>query len=370
MRHKTAVPHRKTTKPDPELYRPDLYINREISLIAFERRVLQEAQSERHSLLERVKFLSFVSSQLDEFIMVRLAGLQDQSLAQVKEVGPDAMLPSQQLETLRALILELYHDQHRSLCDELLPRLAEAGIGVLDYAQLSRAQREAADSYFHSAILPVLTPLGVDPGHPFPHISSRSLNLAVTLRDPVAGELFARVKVPATLRRLVPVPSGARERVRLNGHGPLPRSTFAWLEQLIAAHLGQLFPGIDVIAAHPFRVLRDADLEIQSDEADDLLETVEQGLRQRRFGSAVCLMVQPEMTAAVRELLREKLEMEARDVWELEGPLGLGDLDQLTSLDRPDLKDPPFVARVPIELRRGQDPFTAIRHNDLLLHHP
>jgi polyphosphate kinase len=370
MRSKAATAHHRATKSDPELSRPELYINREFAAVAFIRRVLEEAQSTRHQLLDRVRFLSFVTNQLDEFLVVRVAGLKDQALAQVTDVGPDGLLPGQQLEGLRPRIMALFHEQRRTLRDEIQPALAEAGIAILDYAQLSRSQREAADVYFHQAILPVLTPLGVDPGHPFPHISSRSLNLAVTLQDPVAGELFARLKVPATLRRFVAVPTSSRERARMNGHGPLARQTFVWLEQLIAAHLGQLFPGIEVIAAHPFRVLRDADFEVQVDEAGDLLDTIEQGLRQRRFGSVIALMVQPEMPHAVRELLCENLEMDPDDIWELESPLGLGDLEQLTSLDRPDLKAPPLVASVPAELRRGQDPFSAIRHSDLLLHHP
>jgi polyphosphate kinase len=352
-----------------KLRRPDLYINREVSAVAFIRRVLEEAESDRHPLLERVKFLAFVGSQIDEFLMVRYAGLLDQLEAQVNEVGPDGMLPGQQLAALRPLVLDLMRDQRVCLRGDLLPRLAAAGIDLLDYTQLTKAQREAAASYFRAEILPVLTPLGVDPSHPFPHISNRSLNLAVSLRDPVAGELFARLKVPATLPRLVAIPP-TPSRARLGEHSPLRRYAFVWIEQLIAAHLDLLFPGIDVLAAYPFRVVRDADIEIQSDEAGDLLATVEQGLRERRFGSVTNLTVQPEMPASLRELLRANLELDADNVWECDGPLGLSDLGELLDLDRPDLKDPPLVARVPVELRRGQDPFAAIRRNDLLLHHP
>ncbi len=349
--------------------RPELYINRELSLIEFERRVLDQAQSSRHPLLERVKFLAFVSTQVDELIMVRMAGLYDQLDAQVSDVGPDGMSPGQQIDALRRLINDLLRDQRHILKGELLPRLAESGISVLDYTELTRAQREAAGAYFRSEILPVLTPLGVDPSHPFPHISSRSLNLAVILHDPVAGELFARIKVPNTLKRLVPVPLPPRERAKGEQNGTR-RFAFVWLEQLISAHLDLLFPGMEIVAAHPFRVLRDADFEIQSDEAGDLLATVEEGLRQRRFGSVIALLVQNEMPENVRELLRERLELEPDDVWELDGPLGLGDLTELTDLPRPDLKDPPLIPRVPPELRRGQDIFAAIRAGDLLLHHP
>ncbi|HKS69207.1 MAG TPA: polyphosphate kinase 1 [Ktedonobacterales bacterium] len=353
---------------------PALYINREVSQVAFIRRVLAEAQSERHPLLERVKFVAFVGSQVDEFVMVRMAGLQDQLEAGVREGGPDGMPPALLLAELRPMIKDLLAEQQATLKTVLIPALAAEGIELLDYDQLSRGQREAAAAYFRREVLPVLTPLGVDPGHPFPHISSRSLNLAVTLHDEHAGELFARVKMPASLPRLVPIVTGGKER-NGNGHAngkhaaKAQRSTFVWLEQLIAAHLDQLFPGVRVVGAHPFRVLRDADFEVQSDEAGDLLETVEQGLRERRFGSVVAVVVQAGTPKSVRHLLRENLEVGDADLISLEGPLGLEDLTQLTDLDRPDLKDAPLQATVPPELRR-QDIFSAIGKGDLLLHHP
>ncbi|HEX6818228.1 MAG TPA: polyphosphate kinase 1 [Ktedonobacterales bacterium] len=358
-----------------KLRRSELYINREVSAMRFIHRVFEEAQAERHPLLERVKFLSFVGSQIDEFLMVRYAGLYEQLKAQVNEVGPDGLLPGQTLERLRPMILDLMRESHLVLRGELLPRLAQAGIEVLEYSRLSKQQSEAAAAYFRSDILPVLTPLGVDPSHPFPHISNRSLNLAVSLRDPVAGDLFARIKVPGTLRRLIPVPltkgkASEHRDVHSRDQSGMPRYAFVWIEQLIAAHLNLLFPGIEILAAHPFRVLRDADIEIATDEAGDLLSTVEQTLIERRFGATINLTVQPEMPAHVRELLRENLELVSENVFECDAPLGLSDLGELLDLDRPDLKDAPVVARVPVELRRGQDPFAAIRKSDLLLHHP
>lgn len=353
---------------DRQLARPELYINREVAAVAFIRRVLEEAESPRHALLDRVRFLSFVGSQIDEFLMVRVAGLHDLVAAQVKETGPDGLLPRQQIEVLRPLLLDLIQEQRRYFQEHLLPQLDDAGIHLLNYSALSRTQREAADSYFRSDILPVLTPLGVDPAHPFPHISSRSLNLAVTLRDPVEAALFARIKLPATIRRFVPVPP--RNRSRNRDEAQPQSSSFVWLEQLVAAHLDLLFPGLEVTGAYPFRVLRDADIEIQSDEAGDLLESIEKGLRQRRFGSVVNLTIQPGTPKKVRELLRANLEMSADDVWEVEGPLGLSDVAELTELGRPDLKDPPLIPRPLPELRRGQDPFAVIRRGDLLLHHP
>src|SRR6185437_3959838 len=288
--------------------------------------------------------------------------------AQVKETGPDGLLPGQQIEVLRPLLLDLIQEQRRYFQNELQPRLDEAGIHLLNYSELTRAQREAADLYFRSDIMPVLTPLGVDPAHPFPHISSRSLNLAVTMRDPVEAALFARIKLPATIRRFVPVPP--KSRSRNHAETQPPSSSFVWLEQMVAAHLDLLFPGMEVTGAYPFRVLRDADIEIQSDEAGDLLESIEKGLRQRRFGSVVNLTIQPGTPKKVRELLRANLEITPDEVWEVEGPLGLSDVAELTDLDRPDLKNPPLIPQPLPELRQGQDPFAAIRRGDLLLHHP
>jgi polyphosphate kinase len=354
----------------PKKYRrADLYTNREIALVDFSRRVFEEAQNPRHPLLERVKFVAFVGSQLDEFLMVRVAGLYDQIEAQVTEAGPDGLPPRQQLELATQRVRALLNEARQYFEHELLPQLAASGIEIVPYAHLTRAQREAAAEYFRNEILPVLTPLGVDRSHPFPHISNRSLNLAVTLRDPTAGELFARIKVPATLPRLVQVPLPGRSAHRVDATAP-KRYTLIWLEELIAAHLDLLFPGMLVVASYPFRVLRDADIEVQNDEAGDLLVTVEQGVRERRFGSVVTLTVTPQMPQTVRELLIDNLEITGEHVWEMENPLGLSDVFELMDLDRPDLKDPPLVPRVPPELRRGKDPFEAIRNGDLLLHHP
>jgi polyphosphate kinase len=360
----------KSQQHDRDLFRPDLYINRELSAVNFIRRVLEEARSIRHPLLERVKFLSFVSRQIDEFLMIRVAGLQDQQIAQVKEVGPDGMLPGQQLDALRADLQQVLSSQHRCWVDELLPQLCEAGVAILNYSELTRAQREAAANYYNREVFPVLTPLGVDPAHPFPHISSRSLNLAVTLSDPQGIPLFARVKVPSLLPRLVPVPTSARERARHPEPDAPRRYAFVWIEQVITAHLDSLFPGMVVNSAYPFRVLRDADFDIQRDQAGDLLETVEQNVQLRRFGVVVNLAVQPDMPDSIRDMLREHLELDQSDVMELEEPLGLGDLFEICDIDRPDLKDQPIVATVPAELRRSTDVFSAIQKGDLLLHHP
>src|SRR6266516_5650847 len=249
----TATPSAK------EFDRPDLYINRELSWVEFNRRVFGEAKDSRHPLLERDKFVSIFDSNLDEYIMIRLAGLKDQLAAHVISLSPDGITAEEQLAAVRELLAPLIQEVHYYWLKDLIPLLAEKHIHILDYEQLNEGQRGALLSYFESEIFPVLTPLAVDPGHPFPHISNRSINLAVVITDSAYGEpLFARIKVPPTLPRLIPVPlaentQGAR--------------AFVWIEQVIAAHLSTLFPGFDVWESYPFRVLRDADIELREDDA-------------------------------------------------------------------------------------------------------
>ncbi|HET8853854.1 MAG TPA: polyphosphate kinase 1, partial [Ktedonobacteraceae bacterium] len=349
------------TSPSSELERPDLYFNRELSWIDFNLRVFEEAQDSRHPLLERVKFISIFDTNLDEFIMIRLAGLKDQVAAHVTTLSPDGMTAEQQLFAVRQRLAPLLHDVRCYWCNTLVPQLAEQRILILDYEQLDAEQRAAMLKYFEREIFPVLTPLAVDTGHPFPHISNRSLNLAVVITDAVHGERFARMKVPPTLPRLIPVPVRADE----------PNSVaFVWIEQVIAAHLSELFPGIDVWESYPFRVLRDADIELREDEAADLLEQIEEGLRERRFGSVVDLAVNPSMPPRIRDLLVDNLEISADDLTVIDGLLGMGDVIELLAVDRPDLKDPPFVPRMPPQLRDGHHLFAAIRKRDLLTHQP
>ncbi len=344
-----------------DLHQPDLYINRELSWVEFNRRVFEEVQDSRHPLLERVKFLSIFETNLDEFIMIRLAGLKDQIAAHVTSVSPDGLTAEQQLRAVRQCLIPLVQQVRQCWRDELVPMLAAQHIHILDYEQLDMQQRAAMRSYFEREIFPVLTPLAVDAGHRFPHISNRSLNLAVVITDPAYGDRFARVKVPPTLPRLVSVPLAE------NTQGAV---AFVWIEQVIAAHLSMLFPGFDVWESYPFRVLRDADIELREDDAADLLESIEQGLRERRFGSVVDLAVNPSMPLRIRSLLLDKLEITSEDLTVIDGPLGMGDVMELHDLDRPDLKDPPFIPRTPPELRKGYDLFGAIRQHDLLMHHP
>ena len=351
-----------TSTTSSDLHRPDLYINRELSWIEFNRRVLEEAQDSRHPLLERVKFLSIFETNLDEFIMIRLAGLKDQEAAHVSNLSPDGLNAEQQLRAVRQCLAPLVQQVRLCWRDDLMPLLEAQHIHILDYEQLDAKQRAAMRTYFEQEIFPVLTPLALDPGHPFPHISNLSLNLAVVIADPVYGERFARVKVPPTLPRLVPVQFAIRRQ---------PVKAFVWIEQVIAANLSMLFPGFEIWESYPFRVLRDADIELREDDAGDLMiESIEQGLRERRFGSVVDLAVNPSMPARIRSLLLDELEITPDDLTVIDGPLGMGSVMELHRLDRPDLKDPPFTPRMLPELRKDQDLFGAIRQRDLLVHLP
>lgn len=344
-----------------ELVRPEVYINRELSWIEFNRRVFNEARDPRHPLLERVKFLSIFDTNFDEFIMIRLAGLKDQSAAHVTTLSPDGLTGEQQLEALRKELVPLLQETRQFWRHELLPALSAEHIYILDYEQLDTVQRIAMQTYFENEIFPVLTPLAVDSGHPFPHISNRSLNLAVMITDALHGERPARVKVPPTLPRLLPVPLAESQ----SGN-----RAFVWIEQVVSAHLSMLFPGFDVWESYPFRVLRDADIELREDDSSDLLESIEQGLRERRFGSVVDLAVNPSMPQRIRDLLLENLELAPDDLTVVDGPLGMGDLIELHKIDRPDLKYPGFTPRTAPELRKGQDIFQVVRQHDLLLHQP
>ena len=370
------------------LERPELYINRELSLLEFQRRVLEEAENPRHPLLERLKFLAILENSIEDFFMLRVANLKEQQASQQVEPGPDGMTPGAQLAAIAQRLEPIVAEQRKVWQEILLPALAEQGVRVLNYSELSESQRIAAAAHFHREVFPIVTPLAVDPGHPFPHISNRSLNLAVLLRSPLGRDRFARLKIPPTLPRFVPVPVAEREPESAAGPDTLPSASaeasppilaapsrealaFVWLEQVVAAHLESLFRGMEILASYPFRVLRDAEIEIQEDDdAADLLEVVEHGLRERRFGSPVELCVDLSMPAEVRALLLEHLELQKEDVLVVDGPLGLGDLMELHKLERPDLKDPPLVPRVAPELSAGRDPFAAVAQGDLLLHHP
>jgi polyphosphate kinase len=354
-----------------DLNDPRLYINRELSMLEFQHRVLEEAQDDHNPLLERVKFLAIVGMNLDEFFMVRVGGLKMQIAAGVTELSIDGLTPAEQLAEIRKVVGSLMVDERECLQNELMPRLKNAGIHLLNYSELTSQQKEGADHYFQEMVFPILTPLAFDPGHPFPHISNLSLNLAVIIQGKDGKQRFARIKVPDTLPRLIPLKRSSGS-VRKDGTVPY-NHFFVWVEQVIAANLALLFPEMTVIAAYPFRVTRNADFEIQELEASDLLETMEQSVRQRRFGDVVRLSVNTNMPREIHDLLIDNLEVDPNDIYVFDGPLGLSDLMTLTNIDRYDLKEAPFIPSIPKPLENDAfdgNLFRAIREGDILLHHP
>lgn len=358
--------------PDTTLTLPEFFINRELSLLDFQKRVLEEAYDENNPLLERVKFLAIFGSNMDEFFMVRVSGIRKQVEAGIADRTSDGLTPRELLAAIRKRAHELYADAQACYQKKLLPRLDKAGIHIIDYAKLSKVQKERADSYFDEIVFPVLTPLALDPGHPFPHISNLSLNLAVVIRDKKGNEKFARVKVPDTLPRLVPIKKSSGG-VRRDGTIPY-HHYFVWLEQIIMANVGRLFPGMQVVAVHPFRIVRDADIEIQELEADDLLESMQQNIRKRRFGLVVKMAINESMPAEIRDILVENLEVTASDVYVLSSHLGLASLWQIyNSVERYELKYEQYKPGIPASFRnltQPSDVFDAIRHENVLIHHP
>ena len=353
------------TSPAPgeqqRLNDPALYINRELSLLAFQRRVLEEAADPNNPLLERVKFLSIFGSNLDEFFMVRVAGLTQKAEANSQDIGVDGRTPSQQLEAIRQEVTRLLCDAYELLINQLLPALEAQGIRFRDYYSLTPEEKGRLESYFLRTVFPVLTPLAFDPGRPFPHISNLSLNIAVVVKGADDREHFARVKVPDSLAQIVRVSDAAG-----------PESSFLWLEDLVMANLQYLFPGLKIVEAHPFHVTRDAEVAIREVESDDLLETIEEAVWQRRFRDVVRLQVNSSMPPQILEILVSNLELGQNEIYRVDGPLDLSRLRHLAGVDRADLKDRPFVPYMPASLHptAEEDIFTIIRQGDVLMHHP
>ena len=349
----------KTRHVEP-LVGPSLYINRELSWLEFNQRVLQEACDQRHPLLERVKFLSIVSTNLDEFFMIRVAGIKELMLADIVEYSPDGLIPSQQLHSIHDRVSGMLKEMCDCYRNDLLPKLAAQGIHIVKMEELAAGDRTKLGELFAREIYPVLTPLAFDPGHPFPYISNLSLSLAVVVKPPTGEEKFARVKVPDVLPRLVQIPNGE----------PGKEVRFVWLEDVIADNLDLLFPGMTVEESYAFRVTRNADIEIQEDEADDLIQSIEDSIRQRRFGSVVRVSTESKMPARIKDILIENLEVTPDDVYELDPPLDPSQLMTLLKLPRPDLKDEPYVPASMMVEEDGEDIFSVIRRGDILLHHP
>ncbi|GAA2779252.1 RNA degradosome polyphosphate kinase [Saccharopolyspora taberi] len=342
----------------------DRYLNRELSWLDFNARVLAVAEDSSQPLLERAKFLAIFASNLDEFYMVRVAGLKRREETGLSVRSADGLTPHEQLTRIAARNQDLTEKQGRIFQDKLLPELEANGVRIRSWDQLAEADQVSLSRYFDDQIFPVLTPLAVDPAHPFPYISGLSLNLAVTVADPDAGlRRFARVKVPDNVPRLI--------RVEADRENDL--ATFLPLEDLIAAHLDKLFPGMEVTEHHIFRVTRNADLEVEEDRDEDLLQAMERELARRRFGPPVRLEVTETMSETMLELLLRELEVDQHDVVEVPGLLDLSCLFLLDKLQRPDLKESPFVPATHPAFAEGQTPksiFSTLREGDVLVHHP
>lgn len=350
----------------PDLRNPAYYINRELSWLEFNQRVLEESlEPGAHPLLERAKFISIFSSNLDEYFMIRVAGIEDQLDAGIQDRTIDGLTPAEQLAKIRQRILLQLRQRNDCFYNDIVPALAEKGIEFVRFDDLSAEHQAALRRYFKQEIFPVLTPLAFDTGHPFPFLSNLSLNLAIELKDEESNtHKFARVKVPSILPRLLFL--GCIEELSFDDDV----SRFLWLEDLIANNLEQLFPKMRIINSHLFRVIRNADIEIEEDEAGDLLETIEQGIRSRRYGRVVRLDIGPEMPESIRKLLMNNLDVTDRNVYEIGGVLGLGCLFELLKIDRPDLKDEPFIPLNRIEEQFEGDIFGAVKVKDRLLYHP
>jgi polyphosphate kinase len=358
--------HNVTLPPTLFLQR-QLLFNRELSWLEFNRRVLEEGLDRSQPLLERLKFLAIFSSNLDEFFMIRVSGLKQQVEEGVTELSLDGMTPAQQLRGISETLRPMLAEHQRCLKEEILPDLGAEGIIITPYRALSDRERRALNAYFMENVFPVLTPQAVDPSHPFPYISNLSLNLGLIIEPtpdadgpPTATSIqeprFARVKVPPIVPRLVPIGDSGTE--------------FTFLDDVIAANINILFPGMRVGDSHAFRVTRDADIEIREDEANDLLQTMEQQLRKRRFGTAVRLEVSQTMPGEMMRTLASSLGLGADDVYTIDGPLNVPDLMALYKIDRPELKDRPLSPTVPQALRASDNIFDVIKRQDVLVHHP
>jgi polyphosphate kinase len=361
----------KKTASSPNLNHPTYYINRELSWLEFNRRVLEEALDEKNPLLERVKFLSIFSSNLDEFFMIRVSGLRRQLAAGVLKAPADGLTPAQQLAQIREKLLPVLSSAADCWRNELCPRLCKEGIRLVPYSDLKKKQRKALRKLFQRDIFPILTPLAFDPGHPFPHISNLSINLAVIINDPSCGTRFARIKVPHLLPRLLRVPSEEdAESYEGLGLEELSSTEFVWLEDVVAANLDLLFPGFDIVGSYLFRVTRNADVEIAEDEASDLLVAAKEMVGQRHFGFAIRLEVDPKMPKEFLNIIISNLDLAPYQIYQVEGPVGLADVMQLAGLDRPSLKDPPFRPVIGPAFSGDASAFSILKRRNLLFYHP
>ena len=367
----------KSEKKDHDHERPEKlnrYLNRELSWLRFDRRVLDEAMDKSKPLLERVKFLSIYSNNLDEFFMIRVSGLVRQMKEGIVDLPPDGMTPVEQLAGIRKGVSPDLKRQLECWHNDLRPELRKNGIEILEWSELKDRQRKYLDGYFRDEIFPTLTPLAYDPGHPFPHISNLSLLFAVALGDDKKHQLFAIVKIPETFPRLIQLPAATEERAAKMQRLGLPKqpdvARFVWIEDVIENNLGSLFPGMNIIDWALFRITRDADFELENDEAEDLLSSISESVDRRRFGSAVRLEIERDAPKRIRAILTRNLELGLFQVYSLRDPLAMSALMQLYKLDRPDLKFPAFQPTTPVEFKDTRGIFHAISTQDIFLYHP
>ncbi|MFZ2323311.1 MAG: polyphosphate kinase 1 [Ignavibacteriaceae bacterium] len=349
--------------------KPENFINRDLSWVEFNKRVFEEALNPNLPLLEKVKFISIFSSNLDEFYMIRIAGLKEQIAANVSEPSIDGLTPIEQLKKVEKALKPLLKILDRVWMDEIIPELKKNNIHLYSYEDLNEQQREILTNYFKKEISPVLTPLAFDPGRPFPYISNLSLSLAILIRKPNGENHFARVKVPNILTRLLQIDNILEPKKTIATNGNFSAS-YIWLGDLIKANLNILFPGMEIVEAHRFRITRDTDIELQEDEADDLLRLIEENIKQRRFGKVVRLEVGHPMPDFMLDTLIENLQITKDDVHMSDGPLGLSDVMGFYKIPLHQLKEKPYYPVIPKVFEEEEDIFSIIKQKDILLHHP
>lgn len=348
---------------------PKNFINRDLSWVEFNRRVLEEALNPELPLLEKIKFISIFHTNLDEFYMIRISGLKEQVVANVLEPTIDGLTPIEQLRKIEQKVKPMLDQVMDLWKNEIVFKLKENGIEIINYSQLTIQEKEILTNYFKKEIFPILTPLAFDPGRPFPYISNLSLNFAIFVKRPNAENHFARLKVPSTLPRLLQIDKILEPQKKIETNGKFS-AKFVWIGELIKDNLHLLFPGMEVLEAHRFRITRDTDIELQEDEADDLLRVIEENIRQRRFGSVVRLEVEHEIPEFMLETLMENLEITKEDIHVIDGPLALSDIIQLYDLPLHQLKCKPFYPVLAKSFEDEPDIFSAIKQKDILLHHP
>ena len=349
--------------------KPNHFFNRDLSWVEFNRRVLNEALNPDLPLLEKIKFISIFFTNLDEFYMIRISGLKEQIVANILEPTIDGLTPIAQLQKIEKTLQPMLKKIMEFWLNEVIPALENNNIKIYSYEKLSGKEKDILKKYFKKEIYPVLTPLAFDPGRPFPYISNLSLSLAILVKKPNGETHFARVKVPSILPRLMQIDKiiNPDKKIQTNGNFS---AKFIWLGDLIKANLDLLFPGMEIVEAHRFRITRDTDINIQEDEADDLLSVIEENIRLRRFGSVVRLEVESKMPDFMLETLMENLLIKKEDVHIIDGPLGLSDIISLYDLPLHQLKEKPFYPVTPKDFEDEEDIFSVVRQKDVLLHHP